>query len=236
VHSSKLIIDNWLTRHLGLPAYTLKEPFSCLTASDVPSNRAFITAKVESGQQSELSHLQKLGFRVITVNVQLRCKSLSGSGPVHLTNVRHARPADEPSIRKIARESFSHDRFHADTNIPRSVADEVKEQWVANYFKGKRGNALFVLEEHGSILGFLLAIKDKPQRFNIDLIGIAKAHRGQRFGEFLVTFAQAYFSAGGHCSEILVGTQITNLSSLRLYQRMGFSVIGSSYMLHYNSN
>lgn len=236
MNSTKLILDNWLTKQLGLAAYVLKEPLSCFTASDIPSSRSFITAKVESGQQSELSHLQKLDFRVITVNVQLLCKSLPGPGSVDLTNARLASPADEAAIREIARESFIHDRFHADSNIPRSIADAVKEQWVANYFQGKRGDALFVLEERGSILGFLLAIKEKPKSFNIDLIGVAKAHRGKRFGEVLITFAQAYFSAGAHSSEILVGTQISNLSSLRLYQRMGFSVIGSSYMLHYNLN
>jgi ribosomal protein S18 acetylase RimI-like enzyme len=168
--------------------------------------------------------------------VQLLCKNLSDSGPIDLTNVRLAGPADEAAIREIARESFIHDRFHADSNIPRSIADAVKEQWVANYFHGKRGNALFVLEERGSILGFLLAIKQTSKGFNIDLIGIAKAHRGKHFGEVLITFAQAYFSAEEYSTEIRVGTQVSNLSSLRLYQRIGFSVIGTNYMLHYNSN
>ena len=232
MNSSKLIIDSWLTRHLGLPAYTLKEPFSCFKASDIPSGRSFITAKVESRKHSELANLQELGFKVITVNVQLLCKSLPALGPIDLTNVRLASPTDESAIRIIARESFSYDRFHADSKIPRPKADALKEQWVANYFYGQRGDALFVVEQESRPAGFLLAIDSKEKGFIIDLIAIDRVFQGRGLALSLISYAHKFFFNKNLGAGVTVGTQISNTRSLRLYQKYGFELSSAYYILH----
>ncbi len=232
MNSSKLIIDNWLTKQLGLPAYVLKEPLSCFSASDIPSGRSFITAKVESRKHSELANLQELGFKVITVNVQLLCKSLPVLGSIDLTNVRLVSPTDESAIRRIARESFSFDRFHADSKVPSPDADAVKEQWVANYFYGQRGDALFVVEQESRPAGFLLAIDSKEKVFIIDLIAVDRAFQGRGLALSLISYAHNFFFNKNLGAGVAVGTQISNTRSLRLYQKYGFELSSAYYILH----
>ena len=232
MHTSRLIIDNWLTKQLGLPSYVHKEPLSCFTASDIPSVRSFITAKVESGNQSELAHLQEFGFKVITVNVQLLCKRLPALGSIDLINTRLAAPTDEPAIRRIARESFSYDRFHADRRIPSPNADAVKEQWAANYFYGQRGDALFVVEQESRPAGFLLAIDSKEKGFVIDLIAVDKAFQGRGLAASLISYAHNFFFNEHTGVGIAVGTQVSNTRSLRLYQKYGFEFSSAHYILH----
>lgn len=229
---SSLLFDHWLTEQLGLPAYVLQESFSYFEALDIPLGKTFISAKVESSQQAELSHLQELGFRVITVNVQLLCKGLPASGAIDHTQVRLASPADESAIRRIASESFRHDRFHADSKIPGPDADAVKEQWVANYFHGQRGDALFVVEQESRPAGFLLAIDSKGNSFIIDLIAVDKAFQGKGLAASLISCAYNFFSSKKSGVEITVGTQVSNTQSLRLYQKLGFEFSSAHYILH----
>lgn len=232
MNSSKLTIDNWLTTQLGLSAYVLKEPLSCFTASDIPSGRSFITAKVESRKHSELANLQELGFKVITVNVQLLCKSLPALGSIDLTNVRLVSPTDESAIRRIARESFSYDRFHADSKVSSPNADAIKEQWAANYFYDQRGDALFVVEQESRPAGFLLAIDSKEKGFIIDLIAVDTAFQGRGLALSLISYAHNFFFNKNLGAGITVGTQISNTRSLRLYQKYGFELSSAYYILH----
>jgi len=234
VNSSKLTIDSWLTKQLGLPAYVLQEPLSCFTASDIPSGRSFITAKVESRKHAELANLQELGFKVITVNVQLLCKRLPALGSIDLTNVRLVSPTDGSAIRRIARESFSYDRFHADSKVPSPNADAIKEQWAANYFYGQRGDALFVVEQESRPAGFLLAIDSKEKGFIIDLIAVDRAFQGRGLALSLISYAHNFFFNKNLCAGVTVGTQISNTRSLELYQKYGFELSSAHYILHFH--
>jgi ribosomal protein S18 acetylase RimI-like enzyme len=232
MQSPVLSVDSWLSKQLGLVAYNVLGPARCIVASDIPPSGAFISAKVKSDQQVDLDHLQALGFRVITVNVLLFCKALSAPCAVDNTRARFASSADESAIRKIARESFSHDRFHADRKIQGSTADAIKEQWVTNYFHGQRGDALFVVEHATLVVGFLLAIDSKKSGFIIDLIAIDKAFQGRGLARSLIAFAYDFFSNKNSAVGITVGTQVSNTQSLRLYQKSGFEVASTNYMLH----
>jgi ribosomal protein S18 acetylase RimI-like enzyme len=230
--SNNLDRDAWLTTQLGYPAYQVKEPSLALTAHDLPSGKVFIGAKVETSQRDGLGHLQVLGFRVITVNLKLVCKALTVSKKINRCRARLASLNDETAVRKIARQSFTHDRFHADRNIPRPIADRIKEQWAASYFEGRRGDALFVAEDESRVIGFLLAIKKECKGFIIDLIAIEEKFQGRGLGAALILCANDHFSSNNTGAEISVGTQVTNMNSLRFYQRAGFTPIEAYFMLH----
>ena len=42
----------------------------------------------------------------------------------------------------------------------------------------------------------------------------------------------AYFNCLKNINQIKVGTQISNLGSIDFYTKLGFRVVGSSYVLH----
>ena len=147
--------------------------------------------------------------------------------------VRFATSADEAETVSIARSSFIYSRFHLDNQIPRETADRMKAEWVGNYFRGQRGNRLVVAEEEGHVVGFLLLLYDEvPKLITIDLIATDKAYQRRGIAREMVRFAEG--SIPGY-ERIIVGTQLANVPSIQLYERLGFTVRSASHVFHYHN-
>jgi len=145
--------------------------------------------------------------------------------------IRWAQDEDRNFVEDIAQKNFSHDRFHQDPNIDNSLADEVKRQWAGNFFSGKRGNAMIVATANNRPVAFLLLLL--PQKHSvIDLIAVSKNHRKKGLGLQMINYALQNFSGNNRW---IVGTQSTNIASIRLYERLGFQTMGSQYVLHMHS-
>ena len=143
--------------------------------------------------------------------------------------VKEALPADEAAVCAIARECFRYSRFHLDPDTPNELADQVKHNWVRNYFRGLRGDQLFVAWRDGRPAGFLQALNTGKTAL-IDLIGVSS--QCQRCGvaaSLMQSFGDYYQDRSDFFQ---VGTQVTNIASLRLYQKYGFEVSDSTYVLH----
>ena len=79
-------------------------------------------------------------------------------------------------------------------------------------------------------VGFLqLIIKNKE--LIIDLIGVDKIAQGRGVASSMIQFASKNIKR----SCIKVGTQIGNLPSIKLYQKLGFVLTESDYVFHYHS-
>ena len=135
-------------------------------------------------------------------------------------------------MRSIAKNAFKHSRFYKDPNIPNDLASQIKEEWVGNFFSGKRGKWMVVIEENSKILGFLQLIEKNQNTLLIDLIAIEENNRGKGFAKELIYFA--YKNCLKNNGFIEVGTQITNSPSIELYLKMGFNINSASYVLHFH--
>ncbi len=131
---------------------------------------------------------------------------------------------------EIAEREYDVSRFHLDPAIPDDVARSIKREWVANYFTGARGDRMLVAEHDGEVAGFQLVL-DTPAAAIIDLIAVAATARGQRLGSSLVC-SLAKSSPG---RSVQAGTQVANLPALRLYERLGFMVAQTQFVLHRHS-
>ena len=105
-------------------------------------------------------------------------------------NLRSAGASDEQESAALARRSFGFSRFHADAQIPDTVADEIKAQWTRSYFHGRRGDAMVVAVENGRIGGFLLALMTGDGVTGVDLVGVGQGVVGQRGAGGTTWFAQ----------------------------------------------
>ena len=95
---------------------------------------------------------------------------------------------------------------------------------------GKRGDEMVSALMNNEPIGFLqLIIKDKV--LFIDLIGVDKKAQGKGVASAMIQFAKFNIE----CSVIKVGTQIANLPSIKLDQKIGFLFSGSDYVFHYHS-
>jgi RimJ/RimL family protein N-acetyltransferase len=147
------------------------------------------------------------------------------------------RQEDESRVVEIARNCFRYSRFHLDPYVPRFTADAVKAEWVRSYLEGRRGDRLFIARADGQPVGFLAALVQDDSAVAtavVDLIGVANTHQGRGVGAALVRAFADYYR--NRCGRLQIGTQVANIPSLRMCQKCGFSVTGSTYVFHKHIN
>jgi ribosomal protein S18 acetylase RimI-like enzyme len=239
----QLSTDPWLAGILARPAHrvagsivTGEEAMARAALAPLAATGGFAYARVPTADVRLAQLLEDAGFRLVDAGITLEARSIddtaiddtgaAGSG------IRMARADDAARIEAIARAAFRFSRFHLDPHIPRAVADEIKAQWAANFFHGRRGDHMVVADRGGAVAGFLQLLAGPDGTLTIDLIGVAEAHRGHGLASGMIAFAAREC---GRPERIRVGTQAANVGSLRLYERLGFTVAATSYVLHYHA-
>jgi len=227
-----LVEDSWLAGFLGYPAFHLPiDDVHAFKLRQLPQGRAFIDVKIPVDEIALLEHVQALGFRLIDTNIQFfRPAEPFKRG---IGAIRFAVPEDEPAVRKIAAEIFVYDRFHADPNIPDGRSAIIKANWAGNFFHAQRGDWMVVAERKGRVVGFNQILKRDEETVVIDLIGVDK--NSQRRGLAASMMAFSATACLDHPTNMIVGTQIANIASLAVYERLGFTVSSATYVLHLHS-
>ena len=84
-------------------------------------------------------------------------------------------------------------------------------------------------------VGFTQILIKNDSELIIDLICVDSQHHGVGIASAMISFLinEIAPSLPGS-TKILVGTQISNLPSLSLYQKLGFKIISSDYVFHYH--
>jgi len=225
---NKIISDKWLSKIFRKPVYSLQKFHTNLDKKDLPKGKMFIWSKIPVDDVKRLICLQKLGFYTVDINIQFSLsKKITFSNDL---NLRFAKSSDELEVRALAKKAFIHSRFYKDPKIPNKVACKIKEEWAGNFFLGKRGNWMVVVEENSKIAGFLQLIKKNKNTIVIDLIAIDEKSRGKGFAKKMISFAYANCLKQNRTLE--VGTQITNTPSIKLYSKLSFHMFSASYVLH----
>ena len=225
--------DIWLGEMLQKTSYRVvfsQDTELCTTNIFTHKSPAFYYCKIPVTQVDAISYVEKRGFHLLDTNIVLDMpiKNVELSG---YSDVRFSIHDDEDIVAIIARDNFVYTRFHLDPIIDNSMADKIKEQWVRNFYKGQRGDAMVVATVNDVPIGFLQLLYKKDQVI-IDLIAVDKQHRGKSVAADMIAFAMR---EKNDCSKIIVGTQIANIPSLRFYERMGFRIFDSTYVFHYHT-
>lgn len=224
----KIILDDWLTRIIGKPVYHLQNFSTNFEKKDLPKSQMFIWSKVPVDDIEKLTCLQNLGFYLVDTNIQF---SLSKKILLkNSSNVRFAKSSDELAVRALAKNAFKYNRFNKDSNISNEAASRIKEDWVGNFFLGKRGKWMVVIEKDSKIVGFLQIIDKDDHTIIIDLIAVDEKNRGQGLAKEMISYTYANCLKNNGIIE--VGTQIANISSIKLYLKLGFHINSASYVLH----
>jgi GNAT superfamily N-acetyltransferase len=233
--------DVWLAERFGHPVYTVlltpgEQVGAVLSSHIAGASRALYSAKIPAGEIDLSQQLESHDFLFIDSNVAMERPATAPYTPAPSFGItvtpydvdRHAAVLD------VAARSFRHSRFHLDPGTPDEVADAIKYEWVRNYTLGRRGDTLFVAEKDGTVLGFLAALVHESAGRTIavsDLIGVPPEFATLGVGRLLIqAFIDAYRD---RCAALQCGGIYTsNTPSLRLFERMGFSVCASRHIFH----
>lgn len=234
--------DGWLGAIFGHPVYRLEGDLADAgprVAEHARRQRAALYyAKVDTDRVEDVGGLVAAGFAVVDASVTLgldtqeaATRGETPAGPAG--TIREALAEDHEAAMAIAARCFRYSRFHLDPRVGRAVADRIKGEWVRSYVRKQRGEALYVALAEGRPAGFLavLAADAGGRRVRvIDLVGVDVPAQGRGVGEALVRFFVGRYRQ--ECDELRVGTQAANVPSLRLYEKCGFRVVRTQYVLH----
>jgi GNAT superfamily N-acetyltransferase len=225
--------DAFLERCLERPVFRLRHiaAASRVIAEAKASRSWMIEARVPVEQVEALALLTSQGFQIIDTNVQLDCVPESLSVPVATSvewRIRPAQATDRGAVQTLAALHLTTSRFHLDPRIGEQAGARVKREWVGNFFDAKRGDHMFVVDTPAGVSGFLLVL-ERDRLGVIDLVAVEPRARGTGAAGALVGTWRA---ASPHLERIVVGTQISNVRSLRAYGKLGFRVCSATHVLH----
>jgi ribosomal protein S18 acetylase RimI-like enzyme len=243
----EIIDDGWLTNIFGYPVFRIDvsapdEPTSQIAglikrhASERPTS--FYYAKVDTKQIEVVRQLGSAGLYVVDVNVtfsidvKVPASIFALADPAGLS-IREVEPADHHAVLNIAGTCFRYSRFHLDPLVPPVIANRIKREWIHSYIEKKRGEQLFAALEADVPVGFLAVIASRTNGrpgYTIDLIGVAPEYQGQGIGRALTAFFIDHYNE--RAEYLQVGTQAANIASMRLYQKLGFYISQTQYVMH----
>lgn len=185
-----------------------------------------LTARVDAGDLRTIHVLENAGFELIDGIQTFRLDVLSRGFEAHGYGVRLVQAGDRAQVLAIARTSYTHDRFHADSSLATEIADRVNEMWVDNCCRGTMADAVFVAGLAGRILGFVTCKIDGGVGA-IGMVATLEAARRRGVARAITAGALDWFASKG-ARAVEVGTQLSNIAAARLYQGFGFRTVGVS--------
>ncbi|MBA3502580.1 MAG: GNAT family N-acetyltransferase [Myxococcota bacterium] len=189
------------------------------------ANNGFHFAKIPTDRVADLSTLGRVGMFVVDTNVNFELtREIEHATSLDVGEIREG---EADAVLEIAGSAFRYSRFHLDPAVGLELANHVKREWIRNYVLRKRGDTLLVARDGGVPIGFLAPIVAHGTAV-IDLVAVATAAHGRGAGSALcAAFANRYRGMPR-----IVGTQVANVPSIRLYTKLGFQLAKSSYVLH----
>jgi len=233
--------DEWLSEQIAKSVYQLKtndslenefsEDWKEFRRDHIKENY-FVFSKISTNSIIMWQCLEKADFKLIDTNVKFELHGNISFESKQQKDIEicFAEKKHQQSTGKIARDNFIYSRFHLDPLIDNDIASQVKQNWVKNYFSGKRGDKMVIALLNDEPVGFLQLILKDRELF-IDLISVDKNAQGKGLASAMIKYAEENII---HTC-IKVGTQIGNLPSIKLYQKLGFVLNGSDYVFHYHS-
>lgn len=231
-----IVEDSWLTGVMSRTVHRVSgtveedgEMQAQRSLQQITERPGFSYARVPTYHVRTSRLLERGGFHVVDAGIMLETRQLPERGREG-GRARLARAEDQAAVEEIAGRSFIYSRFHLDPGISKLLADKIKTQWVGNYFRGQRGDYMVVGERNGHVVGFLQLLNAPGNVQVIDLIAVDNDHRGKGLAQEMIQYAVA---ACGTPKTLRAGTQSANIVSLSLYEKLGFRIVSTSYVLHH---
>jgi GNAT superfamily N-acetyltransferase len=148
--------------------------------------------------------------------------------------IRPVRPDEAEQVSVLTAKVFRGYRghYHADPRLDQVKCDEVYESWAyRSCISREVADEVLVAEREGVVVGFITLKIHNPIEGEGPLYGVDPSIQGHGIGRNLVIGALRWFESQG-IQKMLISTQITNLSSQKVWVRLGFEPIQAQYTFH----
>jgi len=147
--------------------------------------------------------------------------------------VRSFRKGEEDIIRKISERAFTGYRghYHSDEKLPQNLCDETYADWAYQSCTTNLAEEVLVAEHNGEIKGFLTLRLSNQDTGEGVLFGVSPDAQGTGVGRSLMIGAMHWFRNKG-AANMIISTQIINLSSQKVWARLGFELSFAKYTFH----
>jgi GNAT superfamily N-acetyltransferase len=241
--------DDWLSAVFGHPIFRinmnggnllnekeLDESIRMLERHTSSQHAAMYYTKIGADQVRVARRLGQAGLYIVDTNIRFGLQGSVSLGNARLPKdllISEAVPEHHDRVLAIASSCFRYSRFHLDPLVSKTVADQIKHDWVLSYINRQRGDKLFVALMQDRPVGFIAILLAKQMQKLVgivDLIGVDPMFQGQGIGGALLMFVITEYLR--RCDSLQVGTQVANIGSMRLLEKFGFSVIESKHVMH----
>jgi len=193
-----------------------------------------LATKISTGEIQLINELLENGFYLVDTLISYKFDFKYDKLPTYIIGdeiqICGVEYSDINEIGKIAAESFSHDRFHNDKNLPDALCDKYYKNWAENSCRGFADIVLVAKNNKGDILGFITGKQYEDTCGAIVLNAVKKSARGKGVYTALVYEIMRYFN--DKVDVLTVGTQINTYAAQRTWAKLGFKVYDSKYVLH----
>ncbi|MDL5376349.1 GNAT family N-acetyltransferase [Exiguobacterium mexicanum] len=149
-------------------------------------------------------------------NIQFS-KKIAGIDNLDLNVVIHKGLTENKEILEMA--DFQYSKFIEDPELFKRGGSNVYSQWLSNSFDNTEKIFALHKDETNKINGFVM-FSCSSYKSLIELIAVKKDVKSNGIGARLFK-AVEFYSLQNHCNEIIVGTQLRNISAINFYNKMG---------------
>lgn len=198
-----------------------------------------LSVRIDASDLSSLHVLEEAGFITVDslLSYAINTKNFESQKIENDFSIRLATPDDTERAAELALEAYTMDRFHSDPFITTKKANELHANWLRNSCNGRAADAVVIAEDETGLLGFVTCKLQRDTEAvlrqlvgTIVLVATSANARGRGVGQAM-TFAALDWFRSQSCEVVEVGTQLRNVPASRLYQKCGFSLVGSSVSL-----
>ena len=216
--------DFFLQKHLNVNCYitNLKNSFKSLNKIKKPFFFSYIN-------KTKLSQKEQSRYNCKYISKLLIFKKKFKKKEILINNCRLAKNLDKKLIDKLILKSNTNSRFYLDENINKKKIKRFRADWVAEYFRNKKGKKLILCEIKNKIGGILL-LSHKGNIARIDILVVDPKFIRKSIASSLVSFVNNKYNA--RINFLIAGTQQSNNSAIKFYKKNNFKLIDFKYYHH----
>lgn len=143
-------------------------------------------------------------------------------------------PAEEKDIESlcnIAYNSFNNDRYHNDPFLKEELCNTYYSTWTRNLCESQADIALVAKDNKENILAFFCGKQHNGEYASMVLSAVTDYARGKGIYSAMFFETMKFFRGKSHF--LTTGTQINNYAVQKAWNKLGFKIYESKYVLHY---